>query len=388
MMRTFSPSLFHTFFIILIGSTVLDAQSQTVEGVRGYTTDAGTWLPEKVEDLTGLKMGPFVSLDNGDLLTVEDTQCLISSDQGKTWTGYDMFEDPDKFQISNERAIMKTSTGVIILAFMNLRERRNWNWQPEISDSPGAILPTYAIRSLDGGKTWQDAQKLHQEHAGAVRDMIETRSGNIIFTSMMMRHNPGRHTVLTYTSRDDGRSWERSNIIDLGGVGHHSGVTESTIEQLNDGRIWQLMRTNWGTFWEAFSEDEGITWKDIKPTSIDASSAPGLLKRLESGRLALIWNRLYPSGKDYYPLRGGDRQWSEVRSSNHREELSIAFSEDEGKTWSTPKVIAKSYAIQNQDIGKAWISYPYCLEINPGELLITTMQGGLRIKVQEEDFLD
>src|SRR5690606_13340853 len=179
-----------------------------------------------------------------------------------------------------------------------------------------------------GGRTWEKPQKLHNEWTGAVRDMIETRNGNVIFTSMMMLHNTAHHTVLTYTSRNEGETWERSNIIDMGGIGHHGGVTESTIEQLKDGRIWQLMRTNWGTFWEAFSDDEGIIWKDIKPTSIDASSAPGLLKRLESGRLALIWNRLYPSGKDYYPLRGGDRQWSEVRSSNHREELSIAFSED------------------------------------------------------------
>ena len=384
--RTIQLSNF--FIMIALTLFVPRMEAQVVNGIPGHTTESGIWLPDGVEESKGLKMGPFVKLDNGDILTIEETNCLVSSDQGKTWISYQMFENPEKFQISNERAILKTSEGVIILAFMNIKERKNWNWQAEISDSPGAILPTYAIRSLDGGKTWQDAQKLHQEHAGAVRDMIETRSGNIIFTSMMMRHNPGRHTVLTYTSRDDGHSWERSNIIDLGGVGHHSGVTESTIEQLNDGRIWQLMRTNWGTFWEAYSEDEGITWTHIAPTSIDASSAPGLLKRLESGRLALIWNRQYPAGKDYYPLRGGDRQWSEVRSSNHREELSIAFSEDDGVTWSAPKIIAKSYEVQNQDIGKAWLSYPYCLEYNSGELWVTTMQGGLRIRLLEKDFID
>lgn len=378
-------SVISIVFLVVMGTV---GNAQTVNGIRGKVTSTGTWIPENVEELKGLKMGPFVKLGNGDILTIENTKCLISSDQGKTWVSNEMFDEPDKYTISDERAILKTSNGTIILAFMNIKERRNWNWQAEISDSPGAILPTYAIRSLDGGKTWQDVQKLHQEHAGAVRDMIETRSGNVIFTSMMMRHNPGRHTVLTYTSRDDGQSWERSNIIDLGGVGHHSGVTESTIEQLKDGRIWQLMRTNWGTFWEAYSTDEGISWNDIKPTSIDASSAPGLIKRLSSGRLALIWNRQYPEGKDYYPLRGGDNQWSEVRSSNHREELSIAFSDDEGLTWSKPRIIAKSYEVQNQDIGSAWLSYPYCLEIYPGELWVTTMQGGLRIRLLEKDFID
>ena len=81
-----------------------------------------------------------------------------------------------------------------------------------------AVAPTYAIRSLDNGKTWQDLQKLHDDWTGAIRDIIETRDGNIVFTSMMMRHNPGRHSVVTYTSNDEGKRWLHSNLIDLGGI--------------------------------------------------------------------------------------------------------------------------------------------------------------------------
>ena len=146
------------------------------------------------------------------------------------------------------------------------------------------------------------------------------------------------------------------------------------------------MRTNWGTFWEAFSDDEGLSWKEIKPTGIAASSAPGQLKRLASGKLVLIWNRRFPDGKDTYPLRGGDNQFSEVAASNHREELSIAYSDNDGKTWSKPKVIAKSHVVQNKDTTKAWISYPYIFEVKPGELWVTTMQGDLRMKLIEKDF--
>ncbi len=335
-------------------------------------------LHDKVEELKGLRMGPFVRLDDGSILTVDTTHCFISADGGKSWESHSIFTDPEKYQISRERAILKASDGTVIVAFMNLAERANWNWQKDISDSPGAILPTYAMRSLDQGKTWQDIQKLHNEHTGAIRDMIETRNGNIIFTSMMMRHNPGHHTVLTYTSRNQGFNWERSNIIDLGGIGHHSGVTEATIAQRNDFSIWMLMRTNWGAFWEATSYDEGLTWKNFRPTNIDASSAPGLLKRLVSGRLVLIWNRRFPEGKNWHPLQGGDNQWSEVANSNHREELSIMFSEDEGKTWSNPVVFAKH---------DTRISYPYVFEASPGVLWITTMQGGLRVKLMEKDFL-
>ncbi len=45
---------------------------------------------------------------------------------------------------------------------------------------------------------------------------------------------------------DGGQKWTRSNVIDLGRIGNHGGVTESTLEQLADGRLRILPRTNWG----------------------------------------------------------------------------------------------------------------------------------------------
>ena len=339
-------------------------------------------LHPDVEEISNLTKGPFIYTSAHDILTIEDSVSLISSDGGKTWVSHPMFSNPDHYQVSKERALINTRSGVIILAFINMKELANWNWQADISDSPGAIAPTYTVRSLDGGKTWEKPQKLHNEWTGAIRNMIQTRSGNIIFTSMMMRHHPGHHTVLTYMSRNDGDSWERSNIIDMGGIGHHSGVTEGTIEQLKDGRIWLLMRTNWGSFWEAISNNEGLLWENIRPTSIAASSAPGILKRLQSGRLMLIWNRRFPEGEDNFPMTGGDRQWSEVATSNHRQEMSISFSEDEGKSWTNPVVLAKVKDRKNQ------ISYPYVFEIEPGKIWLTTMYGELRIQFKEEDFLN
>jgi hypothetical protein len=219
---------------------------------------------------------------------------------------------------------------------------------------------------------------LHDDWTGAIRDIIQTRDGSIIFTTMKMQHNPGHHAIITYTSKDDGKTWTGSNLIDLGGIGHHSGVIESTIEQLKDGRIWMLMRTVWGRFWEAYSVDEGYTWQNYNATEITASTAPGLLKRLESGRLVLVYNQLYPEGESTYPLVGGKGQWSEVPAINHRKQLSIMFSEDDGTTWSHPIVLGET----DKDI-----SYPYVFEVGPGELWVTTWRGEFKAKILEQDFL-
>ncbi|MEX2233899.1 MAG: sialidase family protein [Cyclobacteriaceae bacterium] len=382
----------------LMTSYAVSAQSTNAKGNDGRNnsksqgggkiTSNGYWIHDKAEEIPGLKTGPFVRLGNGNLLTIERNMSCISKDEGKTWTTYPMFADTARFDIRVERAMIRTSSGVIILAFANGKEIANWNWQNDIADSPGATAPTYAIRSLDDGKTWQDLQKLHDEWTGANRDMIETKNGNVVLSSMMMRHNPGHHTVITYTSKTNGLNWVRSNVIDLGGVGHHSGVTEATIEQLGDGRLWMLMRTNWGVFWEAYSDNEGFIWKKFKPTNIDASSAPGLLQRLKSGRLFLVWNRVYPEGKNEYPLSGGDGISSEVRHSNHRGELSVMFSDDDGKTWSKPVVIAR---ITENSKGKN-LSYPRVFEARPGEIWVTTsyapFAGYLSVKLHEKDFLN
>ena len=380
----FLVKIFMAFLFILQCSACAD-DCRTTAREGGKIASTGHWIHGKAEEMPHLKLGPFTRLPDGAVLTVDDVSCFVSSDEGRSWSEYPMFADSQKYQIRPERALICTSKGVVILAFANDQEKANWNWRKDITDSPGATLPTYAVRSLDGGKTWQIPQKLHDEWTGAIRDMIETRDGNVVFTTMMMKHDPGRHAVLTYSSKDDGKSWSRSNIIDMGGVGHHSGVTEATLAQLKDGRLWLLMRSNWGQFWEAFSENNGLTWKAIQASNIDASSAPGLLCRLKSGRLVLVWNRKFPEGRDSYPLVGGDNQWSDVPTSNHRKELSIMFSDDEGESWTDPVVIVR-VTPEMKKIKE--ISYPYVFEAQPGELWISVWRfGGLRVKLYEKDFV-
>jgi len=350
----------------------------TIDTRLGRKTSNGIWIHPACRERAGLRMGPFVNMPDRSVLTIDSTRCLVSTDDGRTWKAFPIFKDTARFLIRMERALIRTRKGTLILAFMNEKEhRRSWNSQTH--DAPGAVLPTYVVRSHDDGRTWQEPQLMHRDWTGAVRDIIQTDDGHVVFTSMMLLSNPGRNSVLTYTSADEGRSWTRSNIIDLGGIGHHSGVTESTLEQMRDGSLLMYMRTNWGSLWETRSQDKGRTWTDFRSTPVMASSAPAMFKRLHSGRLILLWNQSMPQGKTSYPLRGGDREWSEVFQSNHREELSVSFSDDDGRHWSDPVVIAKVTQPNSQ------VSYPYFLERNPGEIWVTTMFGGLRLSFLEKD---
>ena len=343
-------------------------------------TSDGIHLHRNAEELQTVKSGVFTRLQNGDILLYAGRpgKLYVSRNHGISWAERQIFEPGSGIEANYSGALIEATDGTVILGFQNLAERL-WTWDNDLKDAPGARNPTYAIRSLDGGETWQDLQKLHDRHTGAIRDILQTRSGRIVFTSMKLLNNPGRHSVMTYWSEDSGQSWHPSNLIDLGGNGHHDGATEGTIVELKDGRLLQYIRTPWGQLWRALSSDEGEHWHPYGPAGVDSSSAPGMLKRLTSGRIVLLWNRRFPEGKDEYPLSGGDGISSSTPASNHREELSISFSKDECASWSAPVVLARNSG------GR--LSYPYAFEFEPGVLWITAHQGNLRISVREEDFV-
>jgi len=95
-----------------------------------------------------------------------------------------------------------------------------------------------------------------------------------------------------------------------------------------------------------------------------------MIIRLASGRLMLAWNRYVDP----------------VQRKGRREELSVAFSGNDGITWSVPQIVAVSRTPAGEREGKFWISYPYLFEATPGEIWLSTMQGNLRAKVREAVF--
>ena len=67
------------------------------------------------------------------------------------------------------------------------------------------------------------------------------------------------------------------------------------------------------------------------------------------------------------------------------------FSNDDGKSWTKPIVLAENYplvesTLENAWDMKKWLSYPKVFEVKPGVLWITTGFGGLKIKMKERDY--
>lgn len=337
----------------------------------------GILLHAKVQAMPHLPMGPFARAAQGHIVAVDAEGMLVSRDEGVSWeTLAEKPLGPD-VTLSGERGLICTKNGVLVLAGED-RAHAHWTWDADARDATDATIPTLAARSLDGGRTWQDVRTLHTGWNGAIRDMKQLSSGRVIFTTMVMLHHPGRHGVFTFASDDDGATWMASNVIDFGGNGHHDGAKESTIVELADSTLLMYIRTNWGQFWRAESTDGGMHWHPLGPAGVDAPSAPGLLFRHRNGKLGLVWNRALPEDGRSVVLQGGDRQWSATPTSNFREELSLALSDDEARHWTVPVVLARK--------ADTWLAYPYLFEVEPGVWWLTTMQGEVRLRFREADF--
>ncbi len=363
-----------------------------------FVTPEENWIHPRCEVLPIELAGPFVKLGDGSLLAVEGNATRISQDGGKTWSEPRQIYHGPKPGTPGNGLLLKTRDEVIVLVYGD-GDTYQWGWDDARGvANPDIRLDVWTIRSLDEGKTWVDRQRILDGYCGALIDIIQTKSGHIVVPIQSMLRDPGRHATYTAVSTDNGKTWKKSNLIDLGGYGHHDGAMEATLAELKDGRLWMLLRTTWDRFWQAYSDDHGLSWRVIQPSKIDASSSPGYLKRLASGRLVLVWNRLYREGEDTYaqvtrkdfegpyPM-GKAFRWYSQRTrkgdpeSWQREELSIAFSDDDGATWTAPVVIAR----QKQE----WFCYSYLFEAEPGLLWIFPGFGrGLRISLREADFVE
>ena len=134
-----------------------------------------------------------------------------------------------------------------------------------------------------------------------------------------------KKTARVYASNDEGASWNERGSLKF----PDWEFDEHMVVELRDGRLWMLARTK-GNPHESFSDDNGKTWSEPKPSAIVNLNARFFLRRLASGNLLLVKNG---------PI--------DARLPR-RSSLTAFLSTDDGKTW------PKSLLLDD----RAEVSYP------------------------------
>jgi hypothetical protein len=196
----------------------------------------------------------------------------------------------------------------------------------------GNIMDIWHVRSLAGRTRWTTPKLMWTGQAGDLLSAIQLRNGRLVLPINISHgrswHNRGGGFldftyvgdwgVIALYSDDNGDSWQSSNkelVVETPDLNTY-GANEPVVIQLKDDRVWMLMRTQRGRFYESFSDD-AVHWSVAKPTTLISSDAPAGLLRLKDGNILFFSNACLRYGYGY----------------GARYVLHVAISSDEGKTW-------------------------------------------------------
>jgi hypothetical protein len=181
----------------------------------------------------------------------------------------------------------------------------------------------------------------------------------------------GRHKTIIQTSDDRGRTWQesKSKLIApcyTGFNGSNEGACEPSIEQLSDGRIWMLMRTQAGFLYESYSDDAGTTWRKASASRFNTSTGPPHIMRHKNGWLVLCWNNC-----ELPPRHQGEGVYG------GRDALHIAVSDDDGETWRGFREIYLDHRRNDNPAssGDRGTAYPLGAFTTDGQIVVLAGQG-------------
>jgi hypothetical protein len=270
---------------------------------------------------------------------------VSSNDGGKSWSEPIAVVDPPDKVRAYDPALWIAPDGVL---------RWFWaqTWSPENKIISNGIDGVWFAECSDfesDAPQWSDPKRI--ANGVMMNKPIVMSDGKWAFPSAMWSGNIGGVTApeelqhecfpnMT-VSYDRGKTFE----LKIGPDIPDRHFDEHMITELKDGRLWMLVRTNYG-IGESFSSDGGNTWTPGQDSGLGGPNSRFFIRRLQSGKLLLV-NHIVD------PERPAIRQ-----------KLTAWLSKDEGKSWQGGLLLDEREGVsypdgcQDKD-GNIWIIYDH-----------------------------
>jgi predicted neuraminidase len=273
-----------------------------------------------------------------------------SADQGMTWTAAQVFQDTPRTSDFDPAFI---ADGKRIWFFFAVGR---WNRYPRVKDEKNEVgvnsFKVFQRHSDDSGRTWSQPEVIYENAgAGCRSNGIKLSTGELILPV----HGYLNPVAGVLKSIDGGRTWKRYGEITTTTVAH-----EPSCAELSTGEIMMVLRTGDGFLWHAFSKDKGESWFKAEKTEIVAVRSSHNLFRLKDGRILLTHNP----------------------SATVRNPLTMRISEDSGRTWGEPTILAKVRAPDKEGEWSREVSYPSVTALSDDTLIL--VWGELYISNDEQ----
>jgi len=285
---------------------------------------------------------------NGDLPGDIDVGLSRSTDGGQTWEaprpildmGEWLGEPQNKNGVGDPAILVDHKTGHIFVSGLLAHGLSSgWYWgksQPGMD--PKKTGQVVIVKSEDDGKTWSKPRNISSEIKDPAWQLmlqgpgagISTRDGSLVF-AFQYKENIGTQTKPKYSARssimyskDHGKSWKVAPGID-----YPQETTEAQVVELNDGSLMLNCRISAGGRAVFTTKNLGQSWEK-HPTSgrgtFNMTGCMASILRYSSTKDGDEQDILLFSG----PADGGKKR---------RTHMSIRYSLNEGKTWSSPYLL-------------------------------------------------
>lgn len=207
--------------------------------------------------------------------------------------------------------------------------RNDPHWNPVLFAAPdgriilyfkvGKEIPsweTWYTVSTDNAKSWSKAEELvpgDRGGRGPVKNKpIVLSNGDWLAPAS---HEEGSWRSFVDRSTDGGKTWTAEEYVPMDtSIVTGSGAIQPTLWESSPGKVHMLIRTSSGFIGRSDSKDNGKTWSEVSNMGLPNPNSGIDLVKLPDGELVLAYNP-------------DDKQWGD------RAPLTLAVSEDNGKTW-------------------------------------------------------
>ena len=267
-------------------------------------------------------------------------------------------------------------------------------WTSQKAGNQDTAEVRYRI-SEDDGYTWGSIRVLFDTPGTFVRQpVVILDKGDWLIPVFYCKTSPGKKWVgdddysAVKISADRGKTW--SEYV----VPNSTGCVHMNVEKRSDGSLFAMFRSRWADWiYISQSRDNGRTWSEPVPTTLPNNNSSIQFTKLKNGHLALVFNNrnaaagtarrvsLYDEIKDDEAEQtpaAGEQSRPGKRTAfwgTPRAPLTIAVSEDEGKTWPHMRDLetGDGYCLTNnskEGLNREY-SYPSIKQTNDGMIHIT-----------------
>lgn len=243
------------------------------------------------------------------------------------------------------------------------------------ADAGEANAHVLHLVSTDNGKTWKGPEMLFPQAGAFTRHPLLVLPDHswLLPMNYVTSKGIGAGAETNYSviklSKDEGRTWKECPMPGS------MGKVQPTVVMLAPNHLVAFLRSRASDFIYTSSSSDGCHWSEARPTALPNNNASVQAFRLHDGNIVMVFDNSSADRSGPKPIAG------------LRKPLSIAMSEDGGKTWKYVRDIERGRpgfgeAQQRpKEPGREEYSYPSVIQTSDGTIMVAFTYRRQTIKV-------